>query len=40
MINVLELAGVMILCGACFAMGMYFTTQVGDWIKRRTKNEE
>jgi hypothetical protein len=40
MINVLELAGVMILCGACFAMGMYFTTQIGGWIKRRTKNEE
>jgi len=40
MINVLELAGIMILCGAFFAMGMYFTTQVGDWIKRRTKNEE
>jgi hypothetical protein len=40
MINLLEIAGIMILCGACFAMGMYFTTQVGDWIKRRTKNEK
>ena len=40
MINLLEIAGIMILCGACFAMGMYFTTQVGDWIKKNIKNEK
>jgi|TARA_R100000005_G_C4930775_1_gene159875 hypothetical protein len=34
MINILELAGIMIICGACFAMGMYFSTQVGNWINK------
>jgi len=34
MTNILELAGIMIICGACFAMGMYFSTQVGNWINK------
>lgn len=37
--NILEIAAIMILCGGCFAMGMYFTTQVGDWINRRIKKK-
>tara|TARA_R100000234_G_C4995873_1_gene177902 strand:+ start:1397 stop:1519 length:123 start_codon:yes stop_codon:yes gene_type:complete len=35
MINLLEMAGMFIICGACFAAGMYFTTQVSSWIDKR-----
>jgi hypothetical protein len=35
MTNILEIAGIMIICGACFAMGMYFTTQVQCWINKK-----
>lgn len=40
MTNLLELAGIMIVCGACFAMGMYFTTQVGNWINKKIDKNE
>ena len=39
MINVLELGGMFIMCGACFAAGMYFTTQVGNWINKNIKKK-
>ena len=36
-INILEWAGVFILMGASFALGMYVTTQIGCWINKQTK---
>tara|TARA_Y100000592_G_C5235979_1_gene206079 strand:+ start:411 stop:530 length:120 start_codon:yes stop_codon:yes gene_type:complete len=36
-INILEWAGVFMLMGASFALGMYVTTQIGDWINRQIK---
>ncbi len=26
---------VLLACIACFAMGMYFTTQIDDWINKK-----
>tara|TARA_R100001463_G_scaffold26759_2_gene62437 strand:- start:1680 stop:1802 length:123 start_codon:yes stop_codon:yes gene_type:complete len=40
MIPIIELAGLFIICGACFAAGMYFATQVGEWIDRRIKKRK
>ena len=38
MINLLTLAGVCIFGGACFALGMYVASQIGDWINKQIKN--
>ena len=39
-INILEWAVVFMIMGASFAAGMYATTQIGDWINKRTKNDK
>ena len=36
----LELAGIFILMGSCFALGMYFTTQISNWINKNIKNNK
>ena len=40
MINVLELGVFFIFGGACFALGMYFTTQVGNWINKQINKKK
>jgi len=40
MINLLTIAGVCIFGGACFALGMYVTTQISSWIERQIKKDK
>tara|TARA_R110002020_G_scaffold336171_1_gene551319 strand:+ start:225 stop:347 length:123 start_codon:yes stop_codon:yes gene_type:complete len=40
MVNILELGGLFIIGGACFAAGMYFTIMVGDWINKNIRKKK
>ena len=40
MVNLLEWAGVFILMGASFALGMYVTTQISSWIDTRIQHKQ
>jgi|TARA_R100001463_G_scaffold136072_1_gene200580 uncharacterized membrane protein SpoIIM required for sporulation len=35
--NILELGAFFIFGGACFALGMYITTQISSWIDKKIK---
>jgi len=37
MSNILEIGALFIFGGACFALGMYVTTQIGCWINKQIK---
>ena len=40
MSNILEIGAFFIFGGACFALGMYITTQIGSWIDKNTKKDK
>jgi len=40
MINLLTLGALFIFGGACFAFGMYVTTQIGSWIEKQIKKDK
>ena len=40
MTNLLTLGALFIFGGACFALGMYVTTQIGSWINKNIKKDK
>ena len=36
----MELTAIIIFGIACFALGMYFTTQISEWISDRTQHKK
>tara|TARA_R110001592_G_scaffold7094_1_gene40024 strand:- start:4381 stop:4503 length:123 start_codon:yes stop_codon:yes gene_type:complete len=38
--NILALGALFIFGGACFALGMYLTTQISSWIDKNIKKDK